>query len=98
MKRKRILTNRNFPDGKSVEFIERDETGQFYWRAIDYSMCNPEVLVLNFKLIEAGLASEELSSSVVECCFPVEEWFVKEKFEEVGRTYDASRTAREGHG
>lgn len=38
MKRARILTNRNFPDGRSVEYIEKDECGQFYWRAVDYSL------------------------------------------------------------
>jgi hypothetical protein len=32
-KRQRILTNRDFPSPDSWEFIEKDETGQFYWRA-----------------------------------------------------------------
>jgi hypothetical protein len=33
----RILTNRNFPDGKSKEWITVDEQGRFFWRADDYS-------------------------------------------------------------
>lgn len=35
-KRLRLLTNRDFPDGKSLEAIERDQiTGQFFWYAED---------------------------------------------------------------
>jgi len=33
----RILTNRNFPDGKSKEWITVDEQGRFFWRGEDYS-------------------------------------------------------------
>ncbi len=33
-KRKRILTNRDFPDGM-YEVIEQDHTGQYYWRAVE---------------------------------------------------------------
>ena len=65
MKRTRVLTNRNFPDGKSYEVIEQDHTGQYYWRAEDYSM----------------------GTEPVECCFPVDLEFVKDKFKELGREY-----------
>ena len=34
-KRARLLTNRDFPDGKSFETIERDKSGQFFWYAED---------------------------------------------------------------
>lgn len=44
MKRQRILTNRNFSDGKSYEAIEKDDHS-FYWRAVDYSLYGSEAPV-----------------------------------------------------
>ena len=34
----RLITNRDFPDGKSVEWIEINSFGFMTWKADDYSM------------------------------------------------------------
>ncbi len=64
----RLLTNRNFLDGKSVEWIEFCNGG-FLWKADDHS--------------EPG--------RVISAAFPVDLQFVKDKFAECGRVFDAGR-------
>jgi hypothetical protein len=59
-KRLRVLTNRDFPDGKSFEAIERDpRSGQFFWYAEDIPLgvvaCFPcDVAFVREKFLAVG--------------------------------------------
>lgn len=70
----RILTNRAFPFPKfQWEAIEKTENG-FQWIGSD---------ICDLEINEDG----KIVFHTVGFGFPVEEWFVKEKFTECGRTY-----------
>lgn len=44
-KRVRILTNRDFPNPLDFEFIEKDDSGQFFWRAGDMMFLQGEEII-----------------------------------------------------
>lgn len=75
----RILTNRNFK-GKSWEAIDKTDYG-FLWHGEDYSIGTLETWE------EGNLYHWRIVGDPVVFSFPVEEWFVEDKFLEVGRVY-----------
>jgi hypothetical protein len=50
-KSSRIWTNRDFPDGKSVEWIEKINGG-FFWKADDYSFPGMDCVSCGFPVDE----------------------------------------------
>lgn len=77
VKNKRLITNRKFCDGKSVEWIEIAENGVFFWVAEDYS----------FFYFYPELYDED---DAICSSFPVTLEFVEDMFEENGRKLDIS--------
>ena len=74
----RLITNRKFMDEKSVEWIEIDERGVFFWKAEDFS----------FHYFYPDLYTEDDS---VLSSFPVTLEFVQDMFKDNGRELDVSK-------
>ena len=78
---KRIATNRNFLDN-SVEYIELNDNGVFYWVAEDYGN-----IFYSDKSVQRWMPRDFVGSS----SFPVNIDFVKDFFEKIGRQFDLTK-------